>query len=149
MINANQSAHLRFTGKELDNDLDLGLYYFGARYYDAEVGRFIGVDPLAGKYPGWTPYNYTLNNPLRLVDPDGREVRIYSRPVVNLPIIGEHRHLFIVVKNSNTLTSRGLFPKTLINGAITYSKYITGKTIPVIKKDLPEEKGAVQKLEEG
>jgi len=31
------------------------------------------VDPLADKYPNWTPYNYTLNNPVRLVDPDGME----------------------------------------------------------------------------
>jgi RHS repeat-associated protein len=74
MINANQSAHLRFTGKELDNDLDLGLYYFGARYYDPEVGRFIGVDPLAEEYPGWSPYVYCFNNPLNYVDPNGMEV---------------------------------------------------------------------------
>jgi hypothetical protein len=32
------------------------------------------VDPIAGKYPGWSPYNYTMNNPINLVDPDGKEV---------------------------------------------------------------------------
>jgi len=71
MINANQSAHLRFTGKELDNDLDLGLYYFGARYYDPEVGRFIGVDPLADEYPSVSSYAYCINNPVIFIDPSG------------------------------------------------------------------------------
>ena len=32
----------------------------------------MSVDPLADKYPGWNPYHYTLNNPVRLIDPDGR-----------------------------------------------------------------------------
>jgi len=59
----------RFNGKE--QDAETGLYYYDARYYDPRTGRFISVDPLADKYPGWTPYSYTLNNPVRLVDPTG------------------------------------------------------------------------------
>jgi RHS repeat-associated protein len=73
-VNANQNAGLRFTGKELDKESHLGLYYFGARYYDPEVGRFLSVDPLTDKYPGWTPYHYAANNPLMFVDPDGKEI---------------------------------------------------------------------------
>ncbi|MFC1480822.1 M91 family zinc metallopeptidase [Candidatus Neomarinimicrobiota bacterium] len=41
-----------------------------------ELGRWTQVDPLWQKYPGWSPYNYALNNPLKYVDPDGREVRV-------------------------------------------------------------------------
>gem|GEM_PF-4075133 len=62
----------RYTGKPLDEELGLGWYYYGARYYDPSIGRFPSIDPLHGKSPGWSPYAYCLNNPLRLVDPDGR-----------------------------------------------------------------------------
>ena len=66
-------ATFTFTGKQLDQDGGLDWYYFGARFYDAEVGRFLGVDPLAGKYPALNPYHYTMNNPLIYVDPDGKD----------------------------------------------------------------------------
>lgn len=45
---------------------------FAGRYYDSEVGRFLSVDPLADKAPGWSPYNYCFNNPLKFTDPDGK-----------------------------------------------------------------------------
>lgn len=43
-------------------------------YYDSEYGRWLSADPLAGKYHGWSPYNYTLDNPLRFIDLDGNYV---------------------------------------------------------------------------
>ena len=58
-----------FNGKELDSET--GLYYYGARYYDPKVSIFLNVDPLTEKT--MTPYAYTNNNPIMLVDPDGRE----------------------------------------------------------------------------
>ena len=68
----------KFTGKELDSGT--GLYYFGARYYDPRIGRWLVPDPLAGKYPGLSPYNYAANNPLKFVDPDGRSARVNGSP---------------------------------------------------------------------
>lgn len=62
----------KFTGKELDSEASLNLYYFGARYYDPAIGQWTSVDPLMKKYPEWSPYNYTLDNPLILVDPYGK-----------------------------------------------------------------------------
>lgn len=59
----------RYVGKE--KDAESGLYYYGARYYVAWACRFISVDSAAGKYPDVSSYNYCLNNPIRLVDPDG------------------------------------------------------------------------------
>jgi RHS repeat-associated protein len=55
----------------VDRGLKTNYDYFGARYYDSELGRWLQVDPLADKYPGWSPYNYCLNNPLRFIDPKG------------------------------------------------------------------------------
>jgi RHS repeat-associated protein len=60
----------KFNGKELDTET--GLYYYGARYYDPRTSVWLGVDPLAMDYPGFSPYNYTINNPIRMIDPDGK-----------------------------------------------------------------------------
>jgi RHS repeat-associated protein len=58
-----------FNGKELDDET--GLYYYGARYYDPATSIWMSVDALADNFTGWSPYNYTFNNPLRFIDPDG------------------------------------------------------------------------------
>ena len=55
-----------------ERDSETGFDYRGARFYDAEVGRFLSLDPLASDFVAWSPYNYVLGNPVRLVDPDGR-----------------------------------------------------------------------------
>ena len=54
-----------FTGKELDSS---GLQYFGARYYDPSLGRFITLDPIKD---GVNHYVYVSNNPLKYIDPTG------------------------------------------------------------------------------
>ena len=61
----------RYNGKELSQVT--GLMAYGARYYDPAIGRFGGVDPLAEKYPGYSPYTYVYDNPLSYIDPDGKE----------------------------------------------------------------------------
>src|SRR5699024_7577777 len=63
----------KFNAKELDDET--GNYYYGARYLNPKFSIWLSVDPLAEKHPGWSPYNYTLLNPMKLVDPDGREVK--------------------------------------------------------------------------
>ncbi|KQM56832.1 RHS repeat-associated core domain-containing protein [Chryseobacterium sp. Leaf201] len=60
----------KFNAKELDEDT--GLYYYGARYYNPRLSIWYGVDPLAEKMPSWSPYNYTFDNPIKYVDPDGK-----------------------------------------------------------------------------
>ena len=44
------------------------------RKYEYETGRFISIDPLWGKYYGWTPYQYSMNSPVMLVDFNGKNV---------------------------------------------------------------------------
>lgn len=47
------------------------MYYAGARYYNPKWSIWLSVDPLAEFYPNWSPYNYVLNNPVKLIDPNG------------------------------------------------------------------------------
>lgn len=66
----------KFNAKELDEDI--GLYYYGARYYNPRLSIWYGVDPLAEKYPSWSPYVYTFDNPINFIDPDGKEGIVVS-----------------------------------------------------------------------
>ena len=61
----------RYNGMELNEEL--GLYDYGARWYDPAVARWGQIDPLADEYAPVSPYNYVLNNPLIFIDPDGRD----------------------------------------------------------------------------
>lgn len=86
-------ANCRFTSKEQDEET--GLYYFGARYYDAKLSRWVSADPAFEKYvpdggessnlPGiggvfntanMNPYHYACNQPVNLIDPDGNWVQV-------------------------------------------------------------------------
>ena len=61
-----------FTGKERDEETGYG--YFGARYMDHELTTmWLSVDPMADKHPSISPYAYCAWNPIKLVDPDGKE----------------------------------------------------------------------------
>jgi RHS repeat-associated protein len=64
------STPYKFTSKELDEET--GLYYFGARYYDAGLSLWYGVDPEYDRAPNWTPFRYAFNNPIRISDPTGK-----------------------------------------------------------------------------
>lgn len=70
LLDVDDSQPYLFNGKELDRET--GLYYYGARYYEPISSMWMSVDPLANKYPGWSPYCYTMLNPVGMVDPDGR-----------------------------------------------------------------------------
>ena len=78
------NSSYRFTGKELDSEI--GLHYFGARYYDSQSGRFVSVDPMIQAFSEAKKekndsflrglilnesYSYAGNNPIRYVDPNG------------------------------------------------------------------------------
>ncbi len=64
-----------YNGKEMQDEslggVNLDLYDYGARYYDAQIGRFATVDPMAEYYLKWSPYSFCYNNPVRYIDPYG------------------------------------------------------------------------------
>lgn len=61
----------KFSGKELDDELGLNEYDFGARMYDPAIARWGCIDPMADMAPHWTPFRYGFNNPITVTDPTG------------------------------------------------------------------------------
>lgn len=79
-LTSSTTSVLKYAGKE--RDAETGLDYFGGRYLQSGTASFTSVDPVLDTKAAllapqrWNRYAYALNNPIRLVDPDGREVPV-------------------------------------------------------------------------
>jgi len=137
----------KYTGKPFDSELDLDIYYYGARYYNPHLGRWLAVDPLHDKYPSLSPYVYCADNPMKYVDPDGMKTQIFPIPVLH------KKHIFIRIKNDNLNinTTRGYYPLSRINAAFNLIRACPNVTgdIVILKTDLQQELGEVLKNESG
>jgi len=97
-----------FQGRELDSES--GLYYFRARYYDPQTGRFLSEDPIA--YSGGTNlYAFVLNNPINFTDPLGLEVGFWEGLI---PIWGSGKKAYEDFEC-------GRYGWALVNGALAVS----------------------------
>ena len=96
---------LGYTGRELDSET--GLYYYRARYYDPEIGRFLSEDPL-GFEAGVNFYAYVSNNPINRKDPSGLfDVFGFAEGDL-VGILGIEGGLGIVI-DTNNLGESGIF----------------------------------------
>lgn len=75
----------KYNGKELDRKGGLDWYDYGARMYDAALGRWHVVDPMADKDYSWSVYVYCQNNTIKYIDPDGKQVIPVPMPYAPLP----------------------------------------------------------------
>ncbi len=95
------SYNYRYNSKEWQDELSLNMYDYGARNYDPAIGSWMNIDPLAEKAPGWTPYRYAFNNPLRFIDPNGMFEDDYKMDTNgNLKLIKETDDKFDRIYNS-------------------------------------------------
>ena len=106
---ASDETRQKFTQKERDNES--GLDYFGARYYSSAQGRFTSVDvsmesgrPIRPQ--SWKRYAYVLNNPVRLIDPDGLQDRDPNKPRVVVIIFGGGNTLLSASGSKGSGTTR-------------------------------------------
>ncbi|EDO27590.1 predicted protein [Nematostella vectensis] len=88
LANANALAQqYKYNGKELQTELGLNFYDYGARNYDAALGRWVNIDPLAEKFNNISPYVYSNNSPIFFVDKDGMEPEPPSQVIPDNSVI--------------------------------------------------------------
>ena len=91
----------KFNGKQFDEET--GLYYYGARYMNPMASIWYGVDPLAEKYPNVCGYVYCMENPTKLIDPNGKETHVALNKDGTYRVVGgilnKDRNIYIFNKD--------------------------------------------------
>jgi len=102
---ATSNQPYKYNDKELDRMHGLDWYDYGARFYDSALGRWHSVDPMAEKMPWVSPYVYCSDNPINMIDPDGRDAIYIAFPKYRangIPFTGHAGALLIDNKTGAT-----------------------------------------------
>ena len=138
----------KYNGKESQSFADINYLDYGARMYDPELGRWFNNDPLAEKYYTMSPYVYCANNPIKYIDPDGRDGVYITFPDYPIQFLEENIPIKIFNKTWNitfeyTSTSAGHAGVLLIDNESGETKYYE------YGRYYGEEKGVTRTLEGG
>lgn len=114
---SNNVQPYKYNGKELNRDNGLDWYDYGARMYDSSLGRFMIMDPLAEKYYSISLYGFCQNNPVNIIDPDGKSTWVINNSDGTYRIVGgnlkdEDRNIYVYKILDGKLVRDGSIGKT-------------------------------------
>jgi RHS repeat-associated protein len=137
-----------FNGKEKTDEMHGNSgdeYDFGARIYDARVGRWSSVDQLQKKYPSYSPYNFAVNSPIKIIDVDGKDIYLLTTAAsvdrdANGNITAKHPgHTMIAVDNYDKVVTDVYDNAGNIIGQI--ETYVPNGTVTVYDLNTPNNVG--------
>ncbi len=120
--NATVDSRYRFTGREWDEEIEL--YYYRARYYNGETGRFISVDPISFDSGTYNLYGYVDNNPVNAIDPSGQNKQHFKVELVYINLSGGLKH-HAEILITDMLGSRGFIGEPEQGGSLQVSNTLS------------------------
>jgi RHS repeat-associated protein len=143
-----KEQQFKYNGKEFEPMSGINLYDYGARFYDPVLGRFTPQDPLAEKYGPTSPYVYCVNDPIKHIDPNGKEklnvlpsnqealnynVNAFKDDPSVINIWGHGDGYSIGVRNSNnSITNSAQLNTFLLKESKLWKEHISGKPMTIV-----------------
>ena len=127
----NNVQPFKYNGKELDQKNGLNWYDYGARHYDAAIGRWHVVDPMSEKYYSSSLFAYCTNNPMRYVDYKGDSISLAGLQQLDKQFNSNYTQTIVNDLQSQT----GLTITVAANGSMSYAKDANGNPIIVTTTD--------------